>query len=123
INLPTFTPKGSHKSKLAFIEAKSHSTRKRARRTQKELNRQSSLHKSTPSNAKLPTQQPLTALFTPKPYVEPKALLPPVNEKEEDIYDDIDSSDDEDLEFDALIEAEFEAKDYAIIGWKRGGVK
>jgi hypothetical protein len=34
--------------------------------------------------------------------------------EEEDIFEDIDSSDDEDLEFDALIEAEFKAKDNSI---------
>lgn len=87
---------------------KSRSTRRRARNSQRELIRQTSLQKPSqkPSNITQNKQQPLTSFFTPKP------RLP--LEEEEDIFEDINSSDDEDSEFDALIEAEFEAEDNSI---------
>ena len=62
-----------------------------------------------PQNIKPVIQQPLTAFFTLKARVE--APLPLIEERKEDIFENIDFSDDEDSEFDALIEAEFEAKE------------
>ena len=76
---------------------------------QRELNCQTSLQKlaKSPSIIKLTTQQPLSAFFKPKP-------LPLPLQQEEDIFEDIDSSNDKDSEFNALIEAEFEAEDNSI---------
>ena len=63
-----------------------------------------------PSVNKPIIQQSLTNFFKPKPRLE--ALLAPV--EEEDIFEDINSSDDEDSEFDALVEAKFKAEDNSI---------
>ncbi|PVH70180.1 hypothetical protein DL98DRAFT_620556 [Cadophora sp. DSE1049] len=65
-----------------------------------------------PSNIKPVIQQSLTAFFTLKAQIE--APLPLIEKEEEDIFEDIDSSDDKDLEFDALRKAEFKAEDNSI---------
>ncbi|PVH71081.1 hypothetical protein DL98DRAFT_540345 [Cadophora sp. DSE1049] len=101
-------PKRPHINHFAPLKKKSKSTQMRAGVIQRELNRQTSLQKlaKTPSIIKSTTQQPLSAFFKLKPLSLPL--------QEEDIFEDIDSSNDEDSEFDALIEAEFKAEDNSI---------
>jgi hypothetical protein len=76
------------------------------------LIRQTSLQLNKAPPSKSTFQQPLSTFFKLKPL--PPPLPPPPPLQEEDIFKDIDSSDNEDSEFNAVIEAEFEAEDYAI---------
>ncbi|PVH74476.1 hypothetical protein DL98DRAFT_537453 [Cadophora sp. DSE1049] len=64
------------------------------------------------SNIKPVIQQSLAAFFTLKAQIEAPLLL--IEEEEEDIFEDIDLSDDEDSKFDAFREVEFEAEDNFI---------
>ncbi|PVH68278.1 hypothetical protein DL98DRAFT_542527 [Cadophora sp. DSE1049] len=96
--------RGAYILKHVLIEEKSIRTQERLRAKKREIERQVKRFKTLIST-QLTTQKSISSFFK---------LKPPVIEEEEDIFEDIDSSDDEDLEFNALVEAEFEAEDNSI---------